>query len=60
MGTGMCRRSATYGNQYGLMFPVLAHYGVRLWVPEVGGAVDSDSEAHDLVVSVFGGVNKGE
>ncbi|GAA3854051.1 hypothetical protein GCM10022380_84880 [Amycolatopsis tucumanensis] len=29
---------AFYGNQYGLTFPVFAHYGVGLWVPEVGGA----------------------
>lgn len=51
---------AFYGNQYGLTFPVFAHYGVQLWVPEVGGAIDADSEAHDLVMSVFGGMSKGE
>ena len=51
---------AFYGNQYGLTFPVFTHYGVDLWVPEVGGAVDPDSEAHDLVMSVFGGMSKGE
>ncbi|MFD2415506.1 recombinase family protein [Amycolatopsis pigmentata] len=27
---------AFYGNQYGLTFPVFVHYGVGLWVPEVG------------------------
>ncbi len=41
---------AFYGNQFGLTFPVFAHYGVQLWVPEVGGAIDPGSEAHDLVV----------
>ncbi|PZS12475.1 MAG: recombinase family protein, partial [Pseudonocardiales bacterium] len=51
---------AFYGNQYGLTFPVFAHYRVGLWVPEVGGAVDPESEAHDLVMSVFGGMSKGE
>jgi site-specific DNA recombinase len=51
---------AFYGNQYGLTFPVFVHYGVGLWVPEVGGAVDPESEAHDLVMSVFGGMSKGE
>jgi site-specific DNA recombinase len=51
---------AFYGNQYGLTFPVFVHYGVQLWVPEVGGAVDPESEAHDLVMSVFGGMSKGE
>jgi DNA invertase Pin-like site-specific DNA recombinase len=51
---------AFYGNQYGLTYPVLQHYGVDLWVPEVGGVIDPDSEAHDLVMSVFGGMSKGE
>jgi DNA invertase Pin-like site-specific DNA recombinase len=51
---------AFYGNQYGLTFPLFVHYGVQLWVPEVGGPVDPDSEAHDLVMSVFGGMSKGE
>ncbi len=51
---------AFYGNQYGLTFPVFVHYGVQLWVPEVGGAIDPESEAHELVISVFGGMSKGE
>ena len=51
---------AFYGNQYGLTFPVFDHYGVPLWVPEVGGPIDPDNEAHDLVMSVFGGMSKGE
>lgn len=51
---------AFYGNQFGLIFPIFVHYGVHLWVPEVGGAIDPESEAHDLVMSVFGGMSKGE
>jgi len=51
---------AEVNNQYGLTIPILAHYGVRLWVPEVGGPIDPDNEAHDLVMSVFGGMSKGE
>jgi DNA invertase Pin-like site-specific DNA recombinase len=51
---------AFYGNQFGLTFPVLVHYGVELWVPEVGGAVDPGSEAHDMVMSLYGGMSKGE
>ncbi|MBG0567349.1 recombinase family protein [Actinoplanes aureus] len=51
---------AFYGHQYGLTFPLFVHYGVQLWVPEVGGPIDPDSEAHDLVMSVFGGMSKGE
>jgi site-specific DNA recombinase len=48
------------GTQYGLTAPLLWHYGVELWVPEVGGRVDPDSEAHDLVMSLFGGLSKAE
>lgn len=51
---------AFYGAQFSLTFPVLTHYGVALWVPEVGGAVDPGSEAHDLVMMLFGGMSKGE
>src|SRR6266511_2380455 len=51
---------AFYGNQFGLTFPLFTHYGVTLWVPEVGGPLDPDNEAHDLVMSVFGGMSKGE
>ncbi|MFI6537384.1 recombinase family protein [Nonomuraea sp. NPDC050547] len=51
---------AFYGNQYGLTFPIFEHFGVSLWVPEVGGPIDPANEAHDLVMSVFGGMSKGE
>jgi site-specific DNA recombinase len=51
---------AFYGNQFGNTFPLFTHYGVPLWVPEVGGPIDPENEAHDLIMSVFGGVSKGE
>ncbi len=51
---------AFYGNQFGLTFPLFEHYGVQLWIPEVGGAVDPGSDAHDLVMSLYGGMSKGE
>jgi DNA invertase Pin-like site-specific DNA recombinase len=51
---------AFYGNQYGLTFPIFQHYGISLWVAEVGGPIDPHNEAHDLVMSVFGGMSKGE
>ncbi|WP_431947464.1 hypothetical protein [Micromonospora marina] len=29
-------------------------------MPEIGGLIDPDDEAHELVMSVFGGMSKGE
>ncbi len=51
---------AFYGNQFSLTFPVFVHYAIGLWVPEVGGRIDPGSEAHDMVMSIFGGMSKGE
>lgn len=51
---------AFYGNQFGLTFPVFTHFGVELWVPEIGGRIEPDSDAHDLVMSLYGGMSKGE
>lgn len=57
------RRGACEGvqrHQFGLTFPVFVRYGVELWVPEIGGKVDPGSDAHDLVMSLYGGMSKGE
>lgn len=51
---------AFYGSQFGMTFPVFVHYGVGLWVPEVGGPIDPGSDAHDLVMALYGGMSKGE
>ena len=51
---------AFYGNQFGLTFPIFVHYGVGLWVPEVGSAVDPGSDAHEIVMNLYGGMSKGE
>src|SRR5665213_270339 len=51
---------AFYGTQFAMTFPVLTHYGVTLWVPEVGGPVDPDSEAHEIMMNLYGGMSKGE
>ena len=46
--------------QVQLVLAQLAHYDVGLWVPEVGGPVDPDSEAHDILLSLFGGLSRAE
>lgn len=51
---------AFYGAQFALTFPLLTHHGVALFVPEVGGQVAPDSEAHEIVMGLFGGMAKGE
>src|SRR5690349_24310680 len=38
---------AFYGNQYASMAPLFEHYGVSLWMPEVGGRVDWYAEDHE-------------
>ena len=35
---------AFYGNQYASMAPLFEHYGIQLWMPEVGGRVDWHAE----------------
>jgi len=51
---------AFYGNQYGLTIPLFDHYGVPLWCREVGGPIDPHKRGARLVMSVFGGMSKGE
>ena len=51
---------AFYGNQLGLIIPLFQHYKVRLWAPEIGGPIDPNNEAHELVMNVFGGMSTGE
>ena len=51
---------AFYGNQFGNTFPLFEHWKVPLWVPEVGGPIDPANEAHDMIMSTFGSISKGE
>ena len=48
------------GGQFQLVFPQLTHYGVELWVPELGGRIDPDSEGHEMLMSLFGGLSRAE
>jgi hypothetical protein len=51
---------AFYGNQYGLTYPVFEHYGVGLWVPEVGGAIDPSPRRTTSSCRSSFGMSKGE
>jgi site-specific DNA recombinase len=48
------------GNQFAMTYPVLVHHKVELWVPEVGGKIEPDSDAHDLIMNLYGGMSKAE
>ena len=43
---------AFYGGQYTSMAPLFEHYGVQLWMPEVGGRVDYHAEDHEETMLV--------
>lgn len=51
---------AFYGSQYSDTFPLFVHFGVELWIPEIGGPIDPGSDAHDLIMNLYGGMGKGE
>ena len=51
---------AFYGNQYASMAPLFEHYGVSLWMPEVGGRVDWHAEDHEQTMLALGLSSKRE
>ena len=51
---------AFYGSQYALMAPLFEHYGVQLWMPEVGGRVDWHAEDHEETMLALGLSSKRE
>jgi len=51
---------AFYGNQYASMAPLFEHYGVQLWMPEVGGRVDFHAEDHEQTMLALGLSSKRE
>ena len=51
---------AFYGSQYAAMTPLFEHYGVQLWMPEVGGRVDYASEHDERAMMVLGLSSKRE
>jgi site-specific DNA recombinase len=51
---------AFYGNQYASMAPLFEHYGIGLWMPEVGGRVDWHAEDHEQTMLALGLSSKRE
>ncbi|PWK91836.1 resolvase-like protein [Lentzea atacamensis] len=49
-----------FGNQFSLIAPKFAAYGVDLWVPELGGKFDSRNPSHKMLMSVLGGMSESE
>jgi DNA invertase Pin-like site-specific DNA recombinase len=49
-----------FGNQFSLIAPRFAAYGVELWVPELGGKFDSRNASHKMLMSVLGGMSESE
>ena len=51
---------AFYGSQYASMAPLFEHYGVSLWMPDVGGRVDWHAEDHEQTMLALGLSSKRE
>jgi DNA invertase Pin-like site-specific DNA recombinase len=51
---------AFYGSQYASMAPLFEHYGVGLWMPEVGGRVDWHADDHEETMLALGLSSKRE
>ena len=51
---------AFYGGQYASMVPLFEHYGIQLWMPEVGGRVDWHAEDHEQTMLALGLSSKRE
>jgi DNA invertase Pin-like site-specific DNA recombinase len=46
--------------QYSTIYPLLEHFGVELWLPEVGGRVDFSSATTEMLLGMLGGTSKQE
>lgn len=51
---------AFYGNQFAAMAPLFEHYGVEVWVPELGGAIDPQIAGQEELMILLGILSKRE
>lgn len=49
-----------YGSQFNEVAPVIDHYGISLWVPELGGEYDPKNSSHYMLMTLTGGMSRGE
>jgi hypothetical protein len=47
-----------FGNQFSLIAPKFAAYGVDLWVPELGGKYDHRNPSHKMLMSQLGAMSE--
>ena len=46
--------------QYSTTYPLLQHFGIELWLPEIGGRVDYSSATTEMLLGMLGGTSKQE
>ncbi|MGH9214168.1 MAG: recombinase family protein [Acidimicrobiales bacterium] len=46
--------------QYSTTYPLLQHFGIELWLPEIGGGVDYSSATTEMLLGMLGGTSKQE
>lgn len=49
-----------FGNQFSLIAPRFAAYGVDVWVPELGGKFDARNPSHKMLMTMLGGMSESE
>ena len=48
------------GTQFEGILYQFAHYGVPLWIPELGGPVDLNNDGHYMILSSYGAMSRAE
>ena len=48
------------GGEYGIVLPSLTKHEVTMWLPEVGGRIDPNSDAQDVQMAIYGSMAKAE
>lgn len=49
-----------YGTQFSDVAPLAEYAGVSIWIPDIGGRYDPDNASHQMMMSVTGGMSRGE